>query len=636
MTAPETPEKAAPASTNGTSRKRFWQLTLGSTGVVFGDIGTSPLYAMRESLNHVAADGVTRSEVIGVVSLLLWSLVIVVALKYVTFLMRADNRGEGGVMSLIAQCQSVIGPKLGIVFVLGIIGGALFFGDALITPAISVLAAVEGLKLVTPVFEPYIMWIAIAILLGLFAVQSHGTGRVSDFFGPICLVFFLTMAGLGIRHIADDPAIFEALNPWHAVRFLFNHGFVGSLIVLGSIVLAVTGGEALYADMGHFGAGPIRTAWMGLVFPSLALNYLGQGALVLARPEALKNPFFFMAPGWMLLGLVVLATIATIIASQAVITGAFSLTRQAIQLGLLPRILITHTSEEHEGQIYISQVNIMLMLGVLALVVAFKSSGALASAYGIAVTATMLVDTCLGFVVVYRKWGWSLLLALALAAPFFLVDVGFFGANLLKVMEGGYVPLSIGMVIAIIMWTWARGVEILLRAAARDSLPVADFASMIRRSHPLRTPGNAIFLTSDPDDTPRALLHNLKHNHVLHENTMLLTIKASSLPRVPNAEKVEIDKSITGLVRIMATFGYMETPSIPRIMALMREEGLELNLMDTSFFLGRSSLRPARNFGMPLWQDRLFIRLYKMSATAIDYFRIPPNRVIEMGGQVTI
>ena len=636
MTSHEPQQEAATAGASGTSRSRFWQLTLGSTGVVFGDIGTSPLYAMRESLLHVAGDGVSRSEVIGVVSLLLWALVIVVALKYVTFLMRADNRGEGGVMSLLALCQSVVGHGVGIVFVLGIVGGALFFGDALITPAISVLAAVEGLNLVTPVFEPYVMWIAIAILVALFAVQSHGTGRMSDFFGPICLVFFLTMAGLGIRHIADDLTIFEALNPWHGVRFLFNHGVVGSLIVLGAIVLAVTGGEALYADMGHFGAGPIRTAWLGLVFPSLALNYLGQGALVLAHPEALKNPFFLMAPGWMLLGLVILATIATIIASQAVITGAFSMTRQAIQLGLLPRILITHTSEEQEGQIYISQVNMLLMLGVLVLVLAFKTSGALASAYGIAVTATMLVDTCLGFVVVYRKWQWSLPLTLLLIVPFFIVDAGFFSANLLKVMEGGYVPLSIGILIAIMMWTWARGIAILTRAAARDSLPVADFAAMIRRSHPLRTPGNAIFLTSDPDDTPRALLHNLKHNHVLHENTMLLTIKTSDLPRVPNADKVEIDRKITGLVRVMATFGYMETPSIPRILALMREEGMELNLMDTSFFLGRSSLRAARNFGMPLWQDRLFIRLYMMSATAIDYFRIPPNRVIEMGGQVTI
>ena len=628
-------ESRAKAATNGTSKSRFWQLSLGSAGVVYGDIGTSPLYAIRESLKQVAGDGITRHEVIGVVSLLLWALMIVVTIKYVWFLTRADNRGEGGVLSLMALCQRAVGRGAGVVFVLGVAGGALFYGDALITPSISVLAAVEGLELVTPVFQPYIVWIALAILFALFAVQSHGTARVSFVFGPVCVVFFLTIAGLGIRHIADDPGILWAFNPLIGLEFLVNHR-LGSLVVLGSIFLAVTGAEALYADMGHFGAKPIRATWMALVFPSLSLNYLGQGALVLAHPEALKNPFFLMAPPWMLLGLVILATFATIIASQAVITGTFSITRQAIQLGLLPRILITHTSEQHEGQIYISQVNTLLLIGVIALVLSFKSSGALASAYGITVTATMVVTSCLAFVLVHRIWRFSLWSSVAIMAPFMIVDVSFFSSSLLKITDGGYVPVGIAIAMTLIMWTWSRGVAILSRAAARDSLPVADFASMIRRSHPLRTPGNAIFLTSDPDDTPRALLHNLKHNHVLHENTMLLTIRTSDQPRVPNSDKVQIDRKITDLVRVMATFGYMETPSIPRILALMREEGMELNLMDTSFFLGRSSLRAARNFGMPLWQDRLFIRLYKMSATAIDYFRIPPNRVIEMGGQVTI
>ena len=635
MTDPELSPAGEDSGTQGPSKRRFWQLTLGTTGVVFGDIGTSPLYAMRESLNSVAADGVSRSEVIGVVSLLLWALMIVVTCKYVWFLMRADNRGEGGVMSLMALCQGVVKRGSGVVFVLGVIGGSLFFGDAVITPAISVLAAVEGLKLVTPVFEPYIIWIALAILVTLFTVQSRGTGSVAGLFGPVCIVFFLVMAGLGIFHIGDDLSILEALNPWHAVTFLINHR-LGSLVALGSIFLAVTGGEALYADMGHFGAGPIRMAWMGLVFPALILNYLGQGALVLAHPSALTNPFFLMAPGWMLLGLVVLATLATVIASQAVISGAFSMTRQAIQLGLLPRILITHTSKEHEGQIYIHQINMMLLAGVVALVFAFRSSGALASAYGIAVAATMLVDTCLAFIVVNRKWKWSPLLAAALIAPFLVVDLGFLSANLLKVADGGYVPLGIGSVIAVIMWTWARGVGILGHIAARDSLPIADFVAMLRKSNPLRTSGTAIFLTSDPDDTPRALLHNLKHNHVVHEHTMLLTIRTSNKPHVASGDKLVIDEKIAGLVRVIATFGYMETPSMPRIMALLRERGFDLNLMSTSFFLGRNSLRAARSTGMPLWQDRLFIRLYKMSATAIDYFRIPPNRVVEMGGQVTI
>ncbi len=635
MTDPEPSPADESAGPEGPSKRRFWQLTLGTTGVVYGDIGTSPLYAIRESLDRVAADGVTRHEVIGVVSLLVWALVIVVTCKYVWFLTRADNRGEGGVLSLMALCQSAIGRGFGAVFVLGVAGGALFYGDALITPAISVLAAVEGLKLVTPVFEPYVVWIAAAILLALFMVQSRGTARVAIFFGPICAVFFLVMAGLGIRHIVDDFTILAALNPLNGLQFLINHG-LGSLVALGSIFLAVTGAEALYADMGHFGAGPIRTAWMGLVFPSLVLNYLGQGALVLAHPETLANPFFLMAPGWMLLGLVILATLATIIASQAVITGAFSITRQAIQLGLLPRMLISHTSEEQEGQIYIGQVNVLLLLGVLALVLGFRSSGALASAYGITVTATMVVTSCLAFVLVHRKWRWSLGVALMLIAPFMLVDVGFFVASLFKITDGGYVPVGIAMVMALIMWTWARGTAILGRIALRDSLPVADFAAMIRKSSPLRTSGTAIFLTSDPDDTPRALLHNLKHNHVLHENTMLLTIRASDQPHVPNGEKLVIDRKVEGLVRVIATFGYMETPSMPRILALLREKGLDLNLMSTSFFLGRNSLRAARNTGMPLWQDRLFIRLYKMSATAIDYFRIPPNRVVEMGGQVTI
>lgn len=493
-----TPVEPSPQSAPHRGLKHSLALALGSVGVVYGDIGTSPLYALKESLHHAAKDGLDREEVIGVVSLLIWALFIVVTIKYVFFIMRADNKGEGGTLSLMALAQSALGRSSSIVFVLGVAGAALFYGDAIITPAISVLSAVEGLKLVTPVFEPYIIPITVVILITLFSVQGGGTARMARFFGPICLVWFLALAALGVMHIEDDLAILGALNPFEAMQFLASHGLLG-FIVLGAVFLAVTGAEALYADMGHFGRKPIQYAWIFLVLPALTLNYLGQGALVLNNPAAVSDPFYLMAPEWALLPLVILASMATVIASQAVITGAFSLTRQAVQLGLLPRITIRHTSETEHGQIVIPKINWILLVGVLALVFLFKTSSALASAYGIAVTGTMLVTTALFFVVARHVWIWSRLAAFAVTAPLMVIDLAFFISNALKIADGGYVPLLLAGFIAVMMWTWMRGTRIVYEKARKDSVPLLDLIKMLEKSKPVRVAGTAVFLTSDPE-----------------------------------------------------------------------------------------------------------------------------------------
>lgn len=612
-------------------------LILGSIGVVYGDIGTSPLYALRESLSHVAkANLLNEGAVIGATSLLLYALIFTVTAKYVLFLMRADNRGEGGILSLMALAQSALGKRARTVFLLGVAGAALFSGDAIITPAISVLSAVEGLDLVTHSFNEYVMPITIFILVSLFWVQSHGTARVAALFGPIMLVFFLTIGVLGAMHIADAPQVLHAFDLRMGITFLLQHGWIG-FAVLGSVFLGVTGAEALYADMGHFGRLPIQIAWTFFVLPALLLNYLGQGALILSNPQAIDNPFFLLAPGWGLLPLVILSTIATVIASQAVVTGAFSLVRQAIQLGLLPRIEITHTSETQEGQIYIGRVNRLLLIGVLILVMLFKSSSALASAYGIAVTGTMVTTTALAFIVVWKRWRWPLWASALTIAGFLAVDLSFLAANLMKVVDGGWVPLLLGGCSMIVMWTWVRGTHLLAEKTHRDSIPICELIAMLEKSKPTRVKGTAIFLTSDPNVAPTALMHNLKHNKVLHERVLVICVNTEDTPRVSTEKRFEIEKLSQDFTRITLHYGFMESPRVPAALALMRKTaGLKYDIMTTSFFLGRRSIKESPGSEMPAWQDKLYVALTKQAANATDFFSIPSDRVVELGARLTI
>ncbi|HTV34156.1 MAG TPA: potassium transporter Kup [Methylocella sp.] len=619
----------------GPRRAAFASLALGSLGVVFGDIGTSPLYALRESLVHIKTAGVTETGVIGTVSLLVWALFFTVTAKYVLFLMHADNRGEGGILSLMALAQTAVGGSISSVFFLGVAGAALFSGDAIITPAISVLSAIEGLDLVTPIFSPYVLPLTIAILLSLFWTQRHGTARVAAFFGPIMALFFLVIAALGAIHIGDAPRILQAFNPLFGLHFLFGHGLLG-FVVLGSVFLAVTGAEALYADMGHFGRGPIQAVWVLFVLPALSLNYLGQGAIVLADPSTVTNPFFLLAPHWALLPLVILATVATIIASQAVITGAFSLVRQAIQLGLLPRMLILHTSETQEGQIFLPHINRLLLIGVLVLVIAFRSSSALASAYGIAVTGTMVATTALAFVVVWRCWHLPVWFAGLFVSGFLAIDLAFLVANLLKIVDGGWVPLALGGGSMAIMWTWARGTRLFTQKLRRDSIPTPDLLHLLEKSKPMRVAGTAIFLTSSPEIAPSALMHNLKHNKVLHERVWLLSVVTEGTPRVPANKRYEIEKLSDDFTRVILHYGYMESPRVPAALASLRKAGLKFDIMTTSFFLGRWTIKPAANSAMPAWQDRLFIALSRQATNATDFFAIPSDRVVELGAQITV
>ena len=610
-------------------------LTLGAIGVVYGDIGTSPLYALKESLLHAKPTGIGTAEVYGVISLLTWVLILIVTIKYVIYLMQADNNGEGGTLSLMALAQRAMGRRSTTIFFLGVTGAALFAGDALITPAISVLSAVEGLNVVAPGLEHYVVPITLAIIVGLFAAQSHGTHRVASFFGPIMVVWFLALGVLGLSHIGDSPDILNALNPWHGLKFVFSHGIVG-FVVMGSVFLAVTGAEALYADMGHFGKTPIRAAWIGLILPCLLLNYYGQGALILKHPQAVENPFFMLAPDWAKLPLVILATLATVIASQATITGAFSLARQAIQLGLLPRLEIQHTSDAHSGQIYIPRVNNMLLIGVMILVVMFKSSSALASAYGVAVTASMVVDSCLAFYVVRHLWRWSLPLAAVFVGGFLIIEGAFLVANLLKIPDGGWVPLMLGAGLIVSMWTWVRGTALLAQKTHRDSIPLADLVRMLEKSKPTRVPGVAVFLTGDVDVAPAALMHNIKHNKVLHERVVIMNVLTETRPRVPDSERFEIRKVSPDFTVATLHYGFMQNPRIPAALALMRKQGVKLDIMTTSFFLGRRSIKPSANSGMPLWQDHLYISMSKQAANATDFFSIPSDRVVELGAQVTV
>jgi KUP system potassium uptake protein len=628
------PAAASHAEIHSTANSRA--LLLGSIGVVYGDIGTSPLYALREAAVAASSSGpLTSAAVLGVLSLILWALIVVVTLKYVVILLRADNHGEGGTLALMALAQRAVQSHHGLIVLLGIISGALFYGDAVITPALSVLSAIEGLKLVTVAFDPYVVPITIVILFALFAVQSRGTARVAAFFGPVMCVWFATIAIAALPHIAKRPEVLAAFNPLLAVSFMLHHGVVG-FITLGAVFLAVTGAEALYADLGHFGKRPIRIAWLSIVLPSLAINYLGQGALLIERPEAIENPFFLMFPEWMLIPMVVLATAATVIASQAVITGAYSLTRQAIQLGLMPRFEIRHTSESHSGQIYIPRVNMLLLISVVLLVLLFRSSSALASAYGISVTGTMVVTAMLGFVVIWRVWKWSPIAAAALIAPFLLIDLSFLAANLLKVFEGGWVPLVLGGIVMLLMYTWRRGSRLLFEKSRKLEFPLADLVAMLEKRPPQRVAGTAVFLTSDPASAPTALMHSLKHYKVLHEKNVIVTIETASTPRVDLSERVRLEPISATFSKVVLRFGFMESPNVPKALAIARKLGWQFDIMSTSFFLSRRSLKPAAHSGMPRWQDLLFIALSRTANDATDYFSIPTGRVVEVGTQVTI
>ena len=625
----------ADGETHSRSGERFWILALGSIGVVFGDIGTSPLYALQTALGQFRDSGLGAAEVIGVVSLIIWALLIVVTGKYVLFLMQADNKGEGGILSLKALAQRALGQRTTVAFLLGVAGAALFSGDAIITPAISVLSALEGLKQVNADLAPYVLPATIVILVLLFTAQSRGTAGVAAFFGPIMVVFFVVNAALGLAHISNEWSILRALSPISGLAFMHVHGAIG-FIVLGSVFLAVTGAEALYADMGHFGRKPIQAAWLFLVLPALICNYLGQGALILSNPRAVANPFYLLAPSWGLVPLILLSTVATVIASQAVITGAFSLASQAIQLGLLPRLEIVHTSHTQEGQIFIPRVNRILLLGVLALVLLFRSSGALANAYGIAVSGTMVATTALAFFVVWKLWRWPLWAALALVCGFLSIDVGFFVANLYKVLDGGWVPLMLGGAMFTLMWTWSRGSAILNVKTHRDSIPMPDLIKMLEKSKPVRVRGTAVFLTNDPTSAPSSLMHNLKHNKVLHERVVLLNVRTETTPRVTDSHRFQIEALSPDFTLVTLHFGYMEQPHIPRALAAMRKAGLKFDIMTTSFFLGRRTLKTAPRSGMPLWQDRLFIAMTKQAASAPDFFNLPSDRVVELGAQMKV
>ncbi|MBO9097428.1 MULTISPECIES: potassium transporter Kup [unclassified Rhizobium] len=620
------------------SPRKLFYLTLGSVGVVYGDIGTSPLYAFREALKPVAADGLTRGEVISLVSLMFWALTIIVTFKYVLFLLRADNDGEGGTLSLLALLLKTANGHTAVLMFLGLSGAALFLGDAMITPALSVLSAVEGLKLVTPHFGPYVVPIAVAILALLFAIQSHGTGAVARYFGPITAVWFIVIGVAGLLRIPDDYGILNAFNPWYGITFLMHEGILG-IIVLGAVFLTVTGAEALYADLGHFGRRPIQWAWFALVFPSLTLNYLGQGAMVLREPLTMSDPFFLMFPHWALLPVVFLATCATIIASQAVITGAFSLTRQAIHLGFLPRMEILFTSETNTGQIFLPSVNTLLFFGVIFLVLSFQTSDSLSTAYGISVTGAMVVTSVMAFEFVRVRWNWSLPLTIVVLMPLFLLEMVFLGANLLKVHDGGYIPVMIATAFTVVMWTWRRGTAILMEKTRHTDIPLPSFVSSIERKSdhsPASVPGTAIFLTSDPESAPAALLHNLKHNHVLHEKNVILTIRTVNKPRVANSDRYTVQKVSERFSRVELRFGFMESQNVSQALAALRKSGLKFDIMSTSFYLGRRKLVPDAKSGMPHWQDRLFIALANAATDPSDYFRLPANRVVELGSHVII
>jgi KUP system potassium uptake protein len=605
---------------------------------VYGDIGTSPLYAVRESFHPHHGIAPTPENILGVLSLIFWSLILVISVKYLGFILRADNGGEGGILALAALCTPMgireRSRRSGLVM-LGLFGTALLYGDGAITPAISVLSAVEGLEVATPLFQPYIIPITIAILIGLFLSQHYGTARVGKVFGPVTLLWFLILTGLGVWHIAREPQVLAAANPAHAVGFFAQNGWRG-FVVLGSVFLVVTGGEALYADMGHFGRRPIRLAWFLIVLPALLLNYFGQGALLIHTPAAVENPFYRMVPPWALYPVVVIATAATVIASQALISGAFSLTMQAVQLGYIPRVTIDHTSAREYGQIYIPAVNWLLMLACIGLVVGFGTSSRLAAAYGVAVTTTMVITTLLFFVVARERWQWRLPAVILVTGTFLVIDLAFWGANLIKIPHGGWFPLVVGAMIFGLMATWKRG-RVILRERLDDVvLPVELFLKDVHGNSAARVPGTAVFMYSDPTATPPALLHNLKHNKVLHERVVFLVVDTANVPHLAGSDCAKVEDLGAGFYRITLRYGVMEEPDVPRALAGLRQQGLEFKHLETTYFLGRETLIPSDKPGMALWRERLFAVMHRNARTATSFYCLPPNRVVELGAQIEL
>ena len=614
-------------------------MALAALGVVFGDIGTSPLYTMKE----VFAVGhhpllLSQENVYGILSLIAWALLLVVSFKYVAFIMRADNRGEGGIMAMLSLASRYGGgdpEKRTRIMLLGIVGACMFYADGMITPAISVLSAIEGLEVAAPQLESWIVPLTLVVLFGLFWAQSKGTAVVGAFFGPVMLTWFAILAILGVINISHHPEILKALNPYYAFHFFSTQPKI-AFIALGAVVLAVTGAEALYADMGHFGRSPIRLAWFCFVLPALILNYFGQGALILAEPESIQNPFYHLAPDWALYPMIILATLATVIASQAVITGAFSVSRQALQLGFIPRMHVEHTSEKTEGQVYMPRVNWGLMLGVMGLVIAFGSSGDLAAAYGIAVTGDMVITTLLASVVFYHLWGWSKLKTAALVSLFLVIDLSFFTANILKIPDGGWVPLLIGIVIFTLMLTWKTGRKLLYQILKSESMELIPFVEAIGAHPPARVNGAAVFMTPNPDGVPHALLHNLKHNRVLHEKVIILTVRFEDYPHTGREERVAIEPLPHAFYRVTVRYGYMDEPDLPRDLALTESLGLTLDTMDTSFFIGKEILLASDKPGLAGWRKKVFIGLFRTAESITNQFKLPPNRVVELGTQVTI
>ena len=619
------------------SRLQVLPVSLAAMGVVFGDIGTSPLYTMKEVFNGPHAVPVTPDNVLGILSLVFWALTIVVSLKYVVYIMRADNRGEGGIMALTSLAMRTNkSPRLGsLMAMLGLFGAALFYGDGMITPAISVLSAVEGLEIATPAFRPYVLPISLVVLTGLFVIQSKGTARVGAVFGPVMLFWFTTLGVLGAINVVRHPDVLQAINPAYAVAFFADNHWLGFL-ALGAVVLAITGGEALYADMGHFGRRPIKVAWFGFVFPALYLNYLGQGALIIDDPSAVKNPFYLLVPEPLLIPMVGLSTLATIIASQAVISGAFSLTKQAVQLGYSPRIHVVHTSDKEVGQIYVPNVNWMLLGAVIALVLGFRSSSALASAYGIAVTLTMMIDTVLAFFVVRALWHWGWARAVGFVALFFTVDFAFFSANSVKVLDGGWFPLAMGLAVYTLLMTWKKGREALAERMRQDTMPLEMFICSMFHDPPLRVPGTGVFMTTAPDGVPRALLHNLLHNKVLHARVVLVNVITEDIPYVADVDRVKVEELDFGFYRVFVRYGFKDDPDIPAALALCESQGLPFELMESSFFLGRETLIPRTGSSMARWRERLFIVMFRNAHSAADFFCIPANRVVEFGTQIEL
>ena len=618
--------------------KRFAALALAALGVVYGDIGTSPLYAVKEVFAGNHPIPLTTANIYGALSLFFWALIVVVSIKYVTFIMRADNRGEGGIMALIALALHTVQEKprqAKLVMIFGVLGAAMFYGDGMVTPAISVLSAVEGLEIVTPAFKPYVIPITMIVLFFLFFVQRNGTAKVGAFFGPIMMLWFVTLALLGLHNIVEHPSILMATNPLYGVEFLLENKAM-ALVAMGNVVLAVTGAEALYADMGHFGRKPISRAWFALVLPALVLNYFGQGALILAEPAAAKNPFFLSAPDWALFPLVGLATVATIIASQAVISGAFSVTRQAMQLGFVPRMEVQHTSARDQGQIYLPAVNWGLMVAVMILVLGFKSSNNLAAAYGIAVTGDMVITSVLATIVVAKVWKWGWLKAGLLFACFLSVELVFLAANVQKIPDGGWFPLVAGLAIFILMTTWKRGRQLLSDRLQGERLELSMFIDSLGASMPTRVDGTAVFLNADPQGVPHALMHNLMHNRVLHERVVLMSVQFFDVPYVPDVDRIEVSRLKENFSSIVVRYGFKDEPDVPTALAQCAEAGLEFNALEVSYFIGRETLIPRLGSEMAFWREKIFIAMFRNAGSATDFFKIPSNRVVELGTQVVL